>query len=97
MAMRTLVISIWLIACGSDPDPHTLGECVGWTNNDGSPFTGECEAACKMKPTSTGTTCNTIPELNCAAFKFSGVQGCCVFQGQSGQMTIIFAECNPHL
>jgi len=91
--MRTLVLSLCLIACGSDPDPHQLGDCVGWVNNDGSPFTGQCELACKMKPASTGMTCNTIPLNDCNEFKFNDTHGCCVVQ----QQTIIFAECNPNI
>ena len=91
--MRPLWIALCLIGCGSDPDPHVLGECVGWTNNDGSPFTGMCEAACKMKPASTGMTCNTDIQSNCNAFKFGDVRGCCV----AGQTEVKFAECDPLL
>lgn len=82
-----------MIGCGSDPDPHALGACVGWTNNDGTPFTGMCEAACKMKPGSTGMTCNTDVQNNCNAFKFGDVRGCCI----PGQTEITFAECDPLL
>jgi len=91
--MRPLWIALCLIGCGSDPDPHALGECVGWTNNDGTPFTGMCEAACKMKPASTGITCNTDVLNNCNEFKFGDVKGCCI----PGATEIKFAECDPLL
>jgi hypothetical protein len=91
--MRTLWIALCLIGCGSDPDPHALGACNGWTNNDGTPFTGMCEAACKTKPTSSGMTCNTDVQNNCNAFKFGDVRGCCI----AGPTEIKFAECDPLL
>ena len=89
--MRFMIFAVLLAAgCGgSGEDPHTVGSCDGWTDNQGNPFTGMCEAACKSPPASTGRTCDTVVRLNCAAFEFDGGDGCCVEDG----MTIRFYEC----
>lgn len=81
-----------LVACGGDDaDPHVLGECVGWTDSTGSAYTGMCEAACKMHPPSNGIACDTTVQLNCNAFEFSGVDGCCIPSTADNQ--IKFVEC----
>jgi hypothetical protein len=89
--MRTLLLSFVLLAAcgGSDPDPHAVGACEGWTDNQGNPFVGMCEAACDMPPVSTGKMCDTVARLGCAQFEFSGTDGCCVPDGT----TIRFYEC----
>ena len=87
MLRGLLVLS--LFACGSDPDPHVVGECVGWTDNLGNPFTGQCEVACKMPPADTGETCDTVKQLNCRLLDFDGTLGCCV----PDSSTIRFYEC----
>lgn len=87
--MRRLVL-VFLFACGgSDADPHTVGACAGWTDNQGNPYTGQCEAACKMPPASTGESCDTVKQLNCAEFSFEGTAGCCIEDAD----TIRFYEC----
>jgi len=89
---RLALLILFAAACGgSDSDPHQLGACEGWTDNLGNPFTGQCELACKKPPASTGQTCDTTIQLNCAAFDFEGTKGCCVPQ----MTTIKFAECAP--
>jgi hypothetical protein len=50
-----------------------------------------CEAACKSPPKSTGQRCDTQAQLNCAAFEFSGMDGCCVPSSADNQ--IKFVEC----
>jgi hypothetical protein len=89
--MRLLGLTFFILtACGGDePDPHVVGACEGWTDNQGNPFTGVCEAACEAPPSSTGMTCDTTAGLNCAAFTFSNVDGCCIPDGT----TIRFYEC----
>lgn len=89
--MRTAIVSLlFLAACGgSDADPHAVGTCEGWTDNQGNPFTGMCEAACAKPPASTGNTCDTVARLNCGSFDFEGSDGCCVPDGT----TIRFYEC----
>ena len=81
---------VLFVACGSDPDPHELGPCQGWVDNQGNPFTGQCESACRTPPASTGMTCDTVALLNCSAFMVDDVRGCCVPE-QSGP--IRFVEC----
>lgn len=92
--MRTPLIALvlGLAACGGDDaDPHGITTCVGWSDNLGNPFTGMCEAACTSPPASTGEICDTTSKLGCAAFTFSGTDGCCI--EESG--TIKFYECVP--
>jgi hypothetical protein len=87
-----IALLLLLVACGGDDgDPHVLGACVGWTDNQGSAFTGMCEAACKSQPKAAGVTCDTAVQLNCSAFEFSGVDGCCVPISADNQ--IKFVEC----
>lgn len=87
--MRCLVLML-LVACGgSDADPHAIGPCEGWLDNLGNPFTGQCEAACRTQPASTGEACDTVRVLNCAKFTFDGTDGCCVRDDD----TIRFYEC----
>ena len=79
-----------LVACGSsDRDPHVVGTCVDWKDNLGNPFTGQCEAACMKPPASTGDLCDTVKKLQCAAFSFDGIDGCCIEEMD----TIRFYEC----
>lgn len=89
--MRLTILALFLLtACGgSDDDPHVVGACVGWSDNQGNPFTGMCEAACEGPPASTGMTCDTAGGLNCAAFEFAGTEGCCI----QDDTTIRFYEC----
>jgi len=88
---RLALLLLW-VACGSDPDPHVLGTCQGWTDNQGNPFTGQCEAACTSPPQSTGMTCDTKVQLNCAAFNFTDeVRGCCI--PDTTGSPIRFVEC----
>ena len=89
--VRIAIISFLVLAAcgGSESDPHAIGACEGWTDNLGNPFTGMCEAACRTPPVATGTTCDTVVRLGCAAFDFEGSQGCCVEDSQ----TIRFYEC----
>ena len=89
--MRATIFALVLLAgCGgSDTDPHTVGTCDGWTDNQGNPFTGMCEAACTKPPPSTGNACDTVKELNCNAFEFEGTDGCCI----QDDTTIRFYEC----
>lgn len=90
-AMRFSLISLLFIAgCGgSDTDAHAVGACEGWLDNQGNPYTGMCEAACKTPPTSTGMVCDTVARLGCAAFSFDGTDGCCIEESA----TIKFYEC----
>lgn len=91
---HTLVVLVLLgaAACGGDDaDPHTVTTCTGWTDNNGNPFTGSCEAACSSPPASTGKMCDTTARLGCAEFTFSGEDGCCIQEGT----TIKFYECVP--
>jgi hypothetical protein len=88
MARLTLILAA-LAACGSDADPHAVGGCTGWTNNDGSPFTGMCEAACATKPADSGTSCDTRKMLGCGSSKFEELEGCCI----ADMGTIVFFEC----
>lgn len=89
---HVLVCLVLFAACGgSDEDPHAIGVCEGWVDNLGNPFTGECEAACKKPPASTGDTCDTMVRLNCMAFEFGDERGCCIADGS----TIQFHECVP--
>jgi hypothetical protein len=78
-------------ACGEDADPHTITTCMGWTDNLGNPYTGMCEAACASRPTLTNLTCDTIEQLGCGEFTFSGINGCCIEK----EGTIKFFECVP--
>jgi len=89
--MRSLLLGLVILAAcgGSDADPHVLGACEGWTDNQGNPFTGMCEAACTMPPPSTGRTCDTVARLNCGSFSFDDTEGCCV----PDATTIKFYEC----
>jgi hypothetical protein len=96
--MRNLLVSavLCLAACGGDDaDPHVVGACTGWVDNQGTAFTGQCEAACMTPPASTGQSCDTTKQLNCMKFSFSGVQGCCIEDGQGTGTTIRFYECAP--
>lgn len=88
--MRRLVL-LFLVACGSDADPHAPATCMGWTDNLGNPYTGTCEAACTKPPPSTGDTCDTDEQLNCGKFSFDDLDGCCIESGG----TIKFFECVP--
>lgn len=77
--MRLALLLVLVAACGGDDaDPHVLTTCEGWVDNTGAPYTGMCETACKKQPTATGMSCDTPAQLNCAAFEFSGIDGCCV-------------------
>jgi hypothetical protein len=89
--MRLILASLLLVAgCGGDDqDPHAVGACQGWTDNQGNPFTGTCEAACTKPPTATGRSCDTVKKLGCAAFTFSGNDGCCLEE----DTVIRFYEC----
>jgi hypothetical protein len=80
-----------LAACGSDSDPHELTTCVGWVDNLGQPYPGQCETACKTLPQSTGDKCDTTKMLQCAEFNFEGENGCCIEDGGN----IKFYECVP--
>ena len=85
-----LVALLVLAACGdSDTVPHVVGACDGWTDNQGNPFTGMCEAACTMPPPATGDVCDTVKKLDCAAFTVDDVDGCCI----QDDTTIRFVEC----
>ena len=88
--LRGVLLTLVFVACGSDPDPHELGACEGWKDNQGNPITVQCEAACRTPPMATGTSCDTLVQMMCNAFEFDHVRGCCV-QDQSGP--IRFAEC----
>jgi hypothetical protein len=89
--MRLLLASLLILAgCGGDdPDPHAVGACDTWTDNQGNPFTGMCEAACEKPPANTGATCDTVVKLACVSFEFGDADGCCVADGS----TIRFYEC----
>ena len=89
--MRLPILALFLLtACGgSDEDPHAVGACVDWSDNQGNPFMGMCEAACESPPMSTGMTCDTVGGLNCGAFEFDGTDGCCI----QDDTTIRFYEC----
>ena len=93
--MRHTLLAVLLVAaaCGGDDgaDPHVVGTCSGWVDNQGNPFTGQCEAACMTRPASTGTSCDTVKELGCMSFTFSGTLGCCL----QDTTTIRFYECAP--
>ena len=87
------MLLLLLVACGGDDgDPHAAATCVGWTDNNGSAYTGTCEAACMSPPTATGVRCDTKVQLNCIAFEFSGTSGCCVPSAADNQ--IKFVECS---
>jgi hypothetical protein len=91
--MRTLAMLLFLAACGGDSaDPHVVGACVGWTDNVGNPYTGQCESGCKKPPASTGQSCDTALQQHCNAFDFDGTKGCCV---PTADNLIKFAECVP--
>jgi hypothetical protein len=89
--MRLTFVTLLLFAAcgGSDSDPHTLGTCEGWVDNQGNPFVGMCEAACTSPPASTGMSCDTTARLGCPSFEFDGTDGCCIQDGT----TIHFYEC----
>lgn len=87
-----VLLTFCLVACGEDADPHVIGACTGWTDNLGNPFTGTCEAACKSPPSNTGKTCDTTVQLNCTAFDFEDLEGCCIPENNT---TIKFVECSP--
>ena len=89
--MRFLLVSLLILAgCGGDdPDPHAAATCEGWTDNQGAPFTGTCEAACAKPPANTGETCDTTAKLACVSFAFGGSEGCCVADATA----IKFFEC----
>lgn len=91
--MRVALL-FFLVACGGDDgaDPHVLTTCEGWLDNTGAPYTGMCETACKKQPANTGIRCDTPVQLNCAAFEFSGTDGCCVPSTADNQ--IKFVECS---
>ena len=92
MRFASLVAVLALAACGGDDaDPHAPATCTGWNDNAGNPFTGTCEAACAMPPMSTGDSCDTVKQLNCNRFEFSGQDGCCIQDGT----TIKFFDCVP--
>lgn len=90
--MRTVALLIIFAACGGSEDPHVVGACVGWTDNVGNPYTGQCEVACKKPPAATGQSCDTTIQLHCNAFDFDGTKGCCV---PTADNVIKFAECAP--
>ena len=87
--MRLICVFFLLAACGDSQDPHALVACQGWVDNQGNPFTGMCETACKTKPQISGNTCDTVKELGCNAIDFEGTRGCCLQDGE----TIKFYEC----
>jgi hypothetical protein len=89
MRLMTFALLVFSACGGSGSDPHEVGTCEGWTDNQGNPFVGMCEAACQMPTATTGRTCDTLVRLNCAAFDFDGVDGCCV----ADATTIRFYEC----
>ena len=92
MRSTLLTLLFALAACGGDDgDAHAVGPCTGWTDNQGNPYTGTCETACKKPPASSGMTCDTPVQLHCNAFEFSGTSGCCVPDTADNQ--IKFAEC----
>ena len=81
-----------VLACGSNgDDPHVLGTCTDWTDTQGNPFEGQCEAACAKPPTTAGEPCDTRAQLNCNSFEFGDVRGCCVQDPMMGP--IRFHEC----
>jgi hypothetical protein len=84
-------LALTSFACSDDPDPHEIGACVGWTDNLGNAFTGQCEAACKMPPSATGDSCDTTKQLNCRELTFGGTDGCCLEDAGD----IKFFECIP--
>lgn len=90
--MKRLALLLLVVACGSE-DPHALGPCQGWTDNLGNPFTGQCELACKTPPQNTQMTCDTTAQLNCTAFEFDDLRGCCV-PDVNGGTPIRFFECH---
>lgn len=85
----SLLVSALVAACGSDEDPHVVGACTNWVDNQGNPIMGDCEAACMSPPQSTGMSCDTVEQLNCPSFEFDGTAGCCISDGT----TIRFYEC----
>lgn len=92
MRFASLLAVLAIAACGGDDvDPHAVTTCVGWTDNLGNAINGQCEAACEMPPMATGDSCDTVKQLNCAKFEFSGSKGCCLQDGT----TIKFFECAP--
>jgi isopropylmalate/homocitrate/citramalate synthase len=86
--MTRALLALALIAC-SDPDPHAIAACDGWTNNDGTPFTGQCEAACASPPEVSGNVCDTTQQLKCNKIEFGNSDGCCI----PDQGNIVFFEC----
>ncbi len=91
MLRLACLIALSSFACGSGADPHELTTCVGWLDNNGNAFPGQCEAACKTLPQSTGDTCDTTKQLNCAEFTYEGEDGCCIEDGGN----IKFFDCVP--
>lgn len=91
--MRLLIASLLIVVgCGgSDSDPHVVGACDGWTDNQGNPFAGMCEAACASPPQATGNMCDTVVRLGCPSFEADATEGCCIQDGT----TIRFVECQP--
>ena len=89
--VRLILASLALTACGGSEseDAHAVGACDGWTNNDGSPFTGMCEAACASPPPDTGTSCDTHKALGCRSSTFGDLEGCCIAE----MGTIVYFEC----
>jgi hypothetical protein len=82
MARPSTVSAAWLIAlvvaCGSDPDPHEILACKGWTDNMGNPFTGQCERACEKVPQTVGKMCDTVKASPCNATPYGDLFGCCL-------------------
>jgi hypothetical protein len=82
---RVLALIFVCVACGgTDPDPHALGTCTGWSINGGMPFTGQCEFACAMPPPANGTKCDTFKVPQCSSFDFNGTSGCCFPETAAG-------------
>ena len=89
---RLFLLAVLVAACGGDStDPHAIGACMGWTDTQGNPLTGDCEAACKSPPTASGMSCDTEVQLNCRSFDFEGTRGCCIQDANMG--AIRFHEC----
>lgn len=89
MRLSILALVLFTACGGSDADPHVVGACEGWSDNQGNPFMGMCEAACTSPPINTGLVCDTVVKLNCVAFEFGNSTGCCIQDGE----TIRFYEC----
>jgi hypothetical protein len=97
---------IFLAACSSPGNPHTVVACQGYLTQAGTPFTGNCEVACQKagsnggSPVGTGGACTGAhgsgfgqTTVDCAhTLDYQDNNGCCA-PGTDGVADVEFYVC----